>query len=96
MKKFLALSALVASIGFSALSTEAKTGDTNSSAVSANAASGQIRIQLGGRNRNRRVRTVTRTRIVRSGGRTYRETYQTTYRPNGRVVTRVINRVRIR
>lgn len=99
MKKILALSALVASIGFGALSTEAKTLESsNSSAVgtTANAVNGQVQIQVG-RSRNwRRTRTVTRTRIVRSGFRTYRETYQTIYRPNGRVTTRVISRVRIR
>ena len=94
MKKFLALSALVASIGFGALSAEAKSSNSSAIGTESNAAAGQINIQLGGR--NRRARTVTSTRIVRVGRQRYRETYQTTYRPNGRVVTRVISRVRIR
>ena len=46
--------------------------------------------------RNNRVRTVTQTRIVRQGYRTYRETIQIKYLPNGRTQTRVISRTRIR
>lgn len=45
---------------------------------------------------NRRVRTVTQTRIVRQGFRTFRETLRITYLPNGRTRTQVISRVRIR
>ena len=45
---------------------------------------------------NRRVRTVTQTRIVRQGFRTFRETIRITYLPNGRTRTQIINRVRIR
>jgi hypothetical protein len=44
---------------------------------------------------NRRVRTVTRTRITRVGRYTYRETYRITYLPNGRTRTQIISRVRI-
>lgn len=45
---------------------------------------------------NRRVRTVTTTRIRRIGFRTYRETIRTTYLPNGGTRTVIINRVRVR
>ncbi|HEY8559138.1 MAG TPA: hypothetical protein VIL74_01960 [Pyrinomonadaceae bacterium] len=45
---------------------------------------------------NRRVRTVTQTRIVRQGFRTFRETLRITYLPNGRTTTQVISRTRIR
>jgi len=46
--------------------------------------------------RNNRVRTVTQTRIVRQGFRTYRETIQIKYLPNGRTQTKVISRTRVR
>jgi hypothetical protein len=45
---------------------------------------------------NRRVRIVTRTRIVRRGFRTYRETWQYRYFGNGRVTSRLVSRIRIR
>jgi hypothetical protein len=44
----------------------------------------------------RGVRTVTQTRIVRQGFRTYRETIQIKYLPNGRTTTKVISRTRVR
>jgi parvulin-like peptidyl-prolyl isomerase len=95
MKKLLTLSMLLASIAFTAFSTEAKTTAAN------NVAAPQVRIQLGQNRRNNRrynraVRVVTQTRNVRVGRQVYRETYQTRYMPNGRVVTRLISRVRIR
>lgn len=99
MKKILAASALIASIGFGALSAEAKTSESANSSVTvtANAAAPQVRIQT---RRNRsyrsRVRTVTRVRNIRIGRRWYRETIQIRYLPNGRTQTRVISRVRIR
>lgn len=99
MKKLIALSVLAISIGSSAaVSAEAKSTDSSkSSAVSTlNAVEPQIRVQLGNRNRYRRVRVVNRTRIVRVGFRRYRETVQYRYLPNGRVTTRVISRVRVR
>jgi len=40
-------------------------------------------------------RAVTRSRIVRYGGRLYRETYVVRYLPNGRVDTQLISRSRI-
>lgn len=99
MKKLIALSVLAISIGSAAVSAEAKTSEglkTSNLSVATNAVKPQISIQLGNRNRNRRVRVVTRTRIVRSGFRTYRETVQYRYLPNGRVNVRVISRVRVR
>lgn len=102
MKKFLALSALVASIGFG-VPMAANAAATNSEAATTSATSGesQVRVQIGpqrrNRNiRNRRVRVVNRTRIVRVGRQRYRETIQIRYLPNGRTQTRVISRVRIR
>lgn len=102
MKKLLALTLSLASIGFVASSAEAKaTGRvaTQTTLIAANA-SPQVRIQLGGGRRNhrynRRVRIVTQTRLVRAGRRVYRETYQIMYWPNGRTQTRLISRVRVR
>lgn len=46
--------------------------------------------------RNNRARTVTQTRIVRQGFRTYRETIQIKYFPNGRTTMKVLSRTRIR
>lgn len=93
MKKFLALTLLLgASIVF-VPSIEAK---TNNALALNNSAAPQIRIQLGNRQRNRRARVVTRTRIVRVGFRTYREVVQYRYRPNGTVTTRVLSRTRVR
>jgi hypothetical protein len=57
----------------------------------------QVRVEIDQRSgrywRNRR--TVTRTRYVRRGWRTYRETYAVTYLPNGRVRTELISRERV-
>lgn len=101
MKNFLAFSALIASIGFAALPSEAKATETmDSSAIvtaASAAAAGQIIIQPRRRNRNwRGARVITRSRIVRVGFRTYREIYQIRYLPNGRMTTRIISRTRIR
>jgi len=91
MKKFLALTLLLgASIVF-VPSIEAKTNTALN-----NSADPQIRVQIGGRQRNRRARIVTRTRIVRSGRWTYREVVQYRYFGNGRVTSRVLSRTRIR
>ncbi len=92
MKKLLTLSMLLASIAFTAFSTEAKTTAANRFAAP------QIQIQVGQNRRynrryNRRVRVVNSVRNVRVGRRIYRETYQTRYQPNGRVTTRLISRV---
>jgi len=88
MKKLLTISALLGSLIIFAPSQEANAA----SATSINAP--QVRIQIG-RNQRRVRRTVTQTRIVRSGFATYRETYRITYLPNGRTRTQIISRVRI-
>ncbi|MEK7854481.1 MAG: hypothetical protein AAB288_00200 [Acidobacteriota bacterium] len=92
MKKFLIFSAMLGAMAFAVPSVEAK------STASASA-DPQIRVQIGPqRNRrviNRRVRTVTRTRITRIGRYRYRETIRVTYLPNGRTRTQVISRTRI-
>jgi hypothetical protein len=91
MKKLLALTLSLASIGF-ASSVEAKAGSASIGATVENSAAAQW-----GRNRgNRRVRVFHRTRIVRIGRRLYRETYQIRQFSNGRTTTRLISRVRIR
>lgn len=102
MKKFLTLSLLLGSIGFGAPSAEAKTAEKANQSIESNAAP-QDRWERNDRHdRNRRynnrgrVRTETRTRIVRIGRQIFRETIQIRYLPNGRTQTRVISRVRIR
>ena len=59
----------------------------------------QIRVQIGRNNRrryrNRRTRTVVRTRITRVGAWRYRETIRTTYFANGTTRTVVIRRQRL-
>jgi hypothetical protein len=97
MKKLLALTLSLASIGLVASSAEAKTSApsvSSSTVVAANATA----VQWGRRDRvNRRgVRVTTRSRLVRVGRRVYRETYQIRYLPNGRTQTRLISRVRVR
>jgi hypothetical protein len=100
MKKILALTLSLASIGFVASSAEAKANDSIAKTAIAASAAPQVRIQLGGGRRNgrfnRRAPTVTQTRFVRAGRRVYRETYQITYWPNGGTQTRLISRVRVR
>ncbi|HJR05866.1 MAG TPA: hypothetical protein VJ842_01115 [Pyrinomonadaceae bacterium] len=97
MKKLLALTLSLASIGFVASSAEAKTpGATNAAASSAVIAPATVQWERNNRRGYRRVRTVTQTRLVRVGRRVFRETYQITYWPNGRTQTRLISRVRVR
>jgi hypothetical protein len=93
MKKFLALTLLLGTSIMFVPSAEAK--NINGFAT-ANSVEPQIKIKIGGNQRNRRVRTVTRTRIVRQGRRSYRETYRITYLANGRTRTQVVSRVIIR
>lgn len=63
------------------------------------AADPQIRVQIGPNRRNnrfnRRVRTVTQTRVTWIGRYRYRETVRTTYFANGRTRTQVVSRVRM-
>lgn len=95
MKKIMALALTFASLGFVAAPAEAKAAGTSVSAAAASTAAPQWRNQRWRRN-NRRVRTVTQSRLVRVGRRVYRETYQIRYFPNGGTQTRLISRVRVR
>jgi hypothetical protein len=94
MKKIITLSAMLVTLAFSA---------TFASAQSYFPQRNNDRYDQNRRNdrsdndwRNKRARTVTQTRIVRQGFRTYRETIQIKYLPNGRTQTKVISRTRIR
>jgi hypothetical protein len=107
MKKLLALTLTLASLGIGASSAAAKaTGSSNSMSTvnTANAAQPQWR-NGDDRRRNRgrwddrnngRVRVTTQSRLVRYGRQVFRETYQIRYLPNGRSVARLISRVRVR
>lgn len=94
MKKLLALTLTLASFGFVGFGSEA----TAKAGTLANA-SPQVRVIVPQRHRgwhrNRSVRTVTQTRIVRRGFRTYRETYAVRYFGNGQTQTTLISRQRI-
>src|SRR5688572_27038661 len=101
MRKLLALALSLATIGFVASSADAKAASASNATMAATANAlpqGGLRLGQGRRNRryNRRVRTVTQSRLVRVGRRVYRETYQIMYLPNGRTNTRLISRVRVR
>ena len=99
MKKLLALTLTLASVGFVASSAEAKAPGATISTAANNAAVASLATaqwRRGNRRYNRRVRTVTQSRLVRYGRRIFRETYQITYWPNGRTQTRLISRVRVR
>lgn len=108
MKKLIALTLSLASLGFVATSAEAKAAGSPAAKIASHASAPQSRRQNDrGRNHDRwdrrnrnhrpeRVRTVIQTRIVRYHGRAYRETIQVKYWPNGRTETRVLNRVWIR
>jgi hypothetical protein len=85
----------LASIGFVASPAEAKAAEPSFSpatTVSTSTAEPQWR----NRNRWRRGRVTTQTRLVRRGRQVWRETYQVRYMPNGRTVARLISRVRVR
>jgi hypothetical protein len=92
MKKFLALTAL---LGSSVLFVPAAEANNSAVALEANAAP-QVYERTQRRWNRRGARIVTRTRIIRSGFRTYREVVQYRYRPNGSVTVRVLSRTRIR
>jgi hypothetical protein len=93
MKKLLALTLTLASFGFLGLGTGAAEAKANTVTTP------QVRIEFGQQRnrrwRNRRVRRVRQTRIVRHGWRTYRETYLVRYYPNGRTDAILISRERI-
>lgn len=92
MKKFLVLSAMLGAMVFAVPSVEAKTAAAPSAAEAP-----QVRGRWNQPRRwnNRRVRTVTRTRITRIGRNRYREVIRVTYLPNGRVRSQVISRTRL-
>ena len=99
MKKFLALTLTLASVGFAATSAEAKAAGPSNSVAAVNvskAAPAAAQIWNRRYRSRNRVRVVTQTRLVRRGRQVWRETYQTRYMPNGRTVTRLVSRVRVR
>jgi hypothetical protein len=94
MKKLMTLTLALATLGF--IGAETKT----------NAATPQLRIQIGQRHRDRNYRrdyrdrdyqiwNTTETRIVQNGWRTYRETYQVRHFPDGRTQMVLISRERV-
>jgi hypothetical protein len=96
MRKFLALTLTLASVGLTASATEARAAaPSNSVGTVAVSRAAPAAAQIWNR-RNRRVRVMTQTRLVRVGRRVYRETYQVRYMPNGRTQTRLVSRVRVR
>lgn len=99
MKKFLALTLTLASVGFVATSAEAKTAGTANSVTATaatKAAAAPVAVQWRNPRNRTRIRMRTYSRLVRRGRWVYRETYQVRYMPNGRTVTRLISRVRVR
>jgi hypothetical protein len=98
MKKFLALTLTLASVGVAGSSFEAKAaGPSASTATVAKAAPAAVQVWRGQRwGRRDRVRVATQTRLVRRGRQVWRETYQLRYLPNGGTQTRLISRVRVR
>ena len=99
MRKLLGITLAMASLGFGAMSSEAKAADVsanNVTVMSANANPQWERDRWGRRVYLRRVvRTRTQSRVVRIGRRLYRETYLVRYLPNGMTNTRLISRIRI-
>jgi hypothetical protein len=100
MKKFLALTLTLASVGLAGISTEAKAAESSNSVAVVNVSkAAPAAAQVWGRQRGwgrNRARVTTQTRLVRRGRQVWRETYQTRYTPNGRTVTRLVSRVRVR
>jgi len=94
----LGIALALASLGFTGFTSEASATELSRSNVTLTAsASPQWQTDRYGRRvyNRRRVRTITRSRVVRVGRRVYRETYLVRYLPNGRSDTRLISRVRI-
>jgi hypothetical protein len=100
MKKFLALTLTLASVGLAGGSFEAKAaGSSNSLAVVSESKAAPAAAQVYGRQRRwgrNRVRVTTQSRLVRRGRQVWRETYQVRYMPNGMTQTRLVSRVRVR
>ena len=93
MNKVLGLTLTVFSFLF--IAPQVYTGATANASVGGPQVRVEIGQRRGWRNRNRFGRTLTQTRYVRRGFRTYRETYQITYFPDGRTQTTLIDRVRV-
>ncbi len=93
MKKIITLSLLLVSFAFTATFASAQTYFPQNERYNQNRRDDRRDDR---RWRNNRARTVTQTRIVRQGWRTFRETIQIKYLPNGRTRTQVISRTRIR
>jgi hypothetical protein len=93
MKKLLTLALAVASLGFVPSAAEAKTAETPSTSMTANAGAPQIRIRIGQPRRNRRnyrgYRNYGQWRRNQMGNRRARFTTQTYWR-NGRRYTRTV------
>lgn len=96
MKKFFTLSLLFASVMLTAVFADAAPKAKSQPQIWEGRTQSRTVQRNGRNNRQRGVRVVTRTRIVRIGYRTYRETIQIKYLPNGRTQTKVLSRVRIR
>ena len=94
MKKVLGIAFALLTLGF-AVPAEARTADTAREKATVAASSAPQWGRYDRRYDRRRVRTVTRSRVVRYGRRVYRETYVTRYYGNGRADTRLISRTRI-
>lgn len=95
MKKFLVLSFMFAA-SVIALPTIAEAKSTAITTSAEPRIRGQIGQDRRGRWNNRRTRTETRTRIVRTRMGSFREVVRITYHPNGRTTERVISRTRVR
>lgn len=93
MKKIITLSLLLVSFAFTATFASAQSWNPQQDRYNQNRRDDRRDDR---RWRNNRTRTVTQTRIVRQGWRTFRETIRITYLPNGRTRTQVISRTRIR
>ena len=105
MKRALGIALTLASLGFAGFISPAKATELSQSnmTLAANASPQMAQLErdryrdrYGRRVWNRRrMRAVTRSRVVRVGRRVYRETYLVRYLPNGLTDTRLISRIRI-
>lgn len=97
MKRLLALTLSIASIGFVASSTEAKAAERAASPAASTSTNAAAAPQWRrGRYNRRGARVYTTTRLVRRGRAVYRETYRVRYLPNGGTRTTLVSRVRVR
>lgn len=95
MRKLFTLTLLFAAMAFTATFAQAQSR-SNQQRNDQRYEQNNRRNQQNNRYNQRRVRVITKTRIIRIGRQRYRETYQLRYLPNGRTQTKVISRVRIR